>query len=488
MSSRYSSFNVEGQSQAVTPFKRFSRVSNYIASCFMCLFCVMNIVFLIIVLSKHSFTFHPKFTELMPFVDYIAVNLRTSPIMNIALADIYKNCPSDYTLLTLAAWPGTTTGCFCPNTGKIYSGQCVRADLKDCHVVNPVPIQLIDIWNTESYCIRRILHTNYSFKTYEANCPEGDVDCGEICVKEELFCPITSLSIVGSETVNSNDQEDETESIELTQGRTMIIDRSVANQTLYNIEISMNDKPCLQPGYLPVSSQDNYPLLNILNYQGCGQYGVDNSASIIETLSFSQVISENRLVDIQSLPLYMEQQGNSNTNLVLRPRISLSSRKECDVIDTQSLIQIREVVYTFKKWIIGGTLLPLLLVIIYGVYLAYLFFNEKRRKFAKKATTHWVSWLAFTACLISVLMYNQTLIAQNNSIETQKNFFIYIGAANCFEDPNISAALGTFEDYIPQGTVSFSKYADGMWWASVSFYVITIVLTMYRTIYENCLR
>ncbi len=64
-------------------------------------------------------------------LQYMWVNLNADPILEIQLADNGSSCPSDFTPLKLATWPGTVPGCLCDNS-DLLSSPCSQVGSEKC--------------------------------------------------------------------------------------------------------------------------------------------------------------------------------------------------------------------------------------------------------------------------------------------------------------------------------------------------------------------
>ena len=479
MATRYSSFDIETTLNIQGPTKKIVRVSNLITSCLMCLFCLVNIILLLIILTSHLSTVNKNVTELMPMVDYISNNLKSAPVMDIELAKNNK-CSSNETFTVLSTWPGTVKGCYCKATGVIYAGQCTKSDKAKCSEVNPTDPKAISVWNTDSYCLRRADSANYYIKPFEGNCSTKYNDCGMFCVKSEASCPITNLTIIEDNNAGENQ-----ESLSLTQGRVLVISRDKTALPIYNMEISFHDKPCLQPEHLPVGNITNYLLLNIDNLQGCGLYGVDYSGQIIETSKVSNVIKDNKLTNVENLPLYISTEGNSDVYLLTRPRLSLSSQNKCQILLVPDSSSVKLELFPFRSWVIASSIIPLIAMSIYAMYLAYISFDEIRRKYYRSKIKKLASWVIFTGCFLGMIAYNRILSEENAEIVEQQTIYSDIAASNCFEDVRISNALSEFAVSIPKGTENVMDYVSVMFWSSIFFYVSAILTVALSHIYQT---
>jgi len=482
MTTRYTSFDIETPHPVHSRYRTISKYSNPIVSCFMCLFSVVNFLMLLIILTRYTFSFDQDFSKLLPTIDYISENLDSPPITSIQKSTNLA-CPSGYTLQKLITWPGTIKGCYCPQRGSIYPGDCASGDSGVCQTVDPVEDKDLFIWNNDAYCVKR--SQKYLLKPYNQSCPSGYNDCQNFCVKQGESCPITSLRIIGQsgETANAN------ESITLSQNRALVINRNeVGLEPLYNLKISFYDMPCLQVDYLPTTNAQgtNYVLLNIPTYSGCGSFGFDNSTEILESINALTVFNQNKFTSIEKLPLYLEQQKEASAYLVTVPKVSIQRSQHCQDLAIQKDIDtIKDHIEAFQGWLIVGSVLGIVCMFVYWIYLVYLIANGGVRKFYLNLTRKVISWCVFSAAFALILIYNRLLAFHDQKIIDQKAYYAELGTSNCF-DTSLSAIFIEFSQHISTSTTEVMRYINTMFWSSLGFYIASALIIIFRIVYNTC--
>jgi len=481
MSSRYSAFEIEAPLSPQSPEHKvtaMSKISRIIAASLMCVFCIVNIVLLLLILTNHAFALTDEtFIKLMPIIDYITINLNTPSITQIARVDSGASCPPGFSPEKLTSWPGSLEGCFCPGKYQVSQGKCTAEDLNiGCYKVPSLDSQILWSWNHDDYCIKRL--KNHYIKPLKTSCSKNYIDCGRMCVQNTESCPITNLSLVETASIDQNNAA--IEKIDLSDGRSLIISRDLASQPIYTLETSFHDKPCLEPAYIPAIAEGNYPLLNIPTHTGCGEYGIDESSIVLESLNMTKLFEQNALTTVEKLPLYLERENTAEAYLVARPRFAVSTSDFCQSLDFRSLGILNDLIASFKKFVIGGTIFPLIAVIGFWVFLMYLLFDQGSRKFPKKATKKWVPWAIFSACFIILMIYCHSLSDENDEILNQQSFYAYLGSTNCFENQEISNALASFSKHIPTGASSIMGYGDTIFWVSIIFYFGAVAVKGYH--------
>ena len=467
MSGRYSAFEIESP---ISPkeTRDLSKSARLVVSSLMCLFCVANIILLLLILFNHSSsTNDDDFVKLMPIIDYITANLNTAPITQISITDSITNCPSDYVAQKLTAWPGSIEGCYCPEKSLILQGKCTSEKMREgCYRVPSLDSQILWLWNNDVYCIKRL--GNYYLKPVTESCSNDYLNCGRMCVHSQEACPITTLKIKDTDKINQNDTT--IEKVTLSDNKTLVISRELTSPPIYTLETSFHDKPCLEPAYIPAIKESNYPLLNIPSYSGCGEFGDDESSVILDNMDMNDLFKQNSLTSVENLPLYLTRESEAEAYLVARPRFALKKTSVCQSLDVRSISVLENLISSFKKFVIGGTIFPLIVVAGYSVFLMHLLSDQGSKKFPKRATKKWVPWAIFSACFIVLMIYCHSLSDENQDILDQKDFYAYIGSLDCFENDEISEALVTFSEHIPTDASNIMGYSDAIFWISIVLY------------------
>ncbi len=178
-------------------------------------------------------------------------------------------------------------------------------------------------------------------------------------------------------------------------------------------------------------------------------------------------VKQNSLTSVENLPLYLTQESQAEAYLVARPRLALKKTTVCQSLDVRSISVLEDLVASFKKFVIGGTIFPLIVVAGFSVFLMYLFFEHGSKKFPKRVTKKWVPWAVFAACFVILMIYCHSLSDENQDILDQKSFYADLGGLNCFENGEISEALVTFSEHIPIGASNILGYSGAIFWVSI---------------------
>ena len=248
---------------------------------------------LIIYTIYYATTIQGNYKNMIGVVDYISLNLRTSPIADIVITS--SNCPSEYEEKTLATWPGT-------NQGK-KSAETIKR------------------WYDVKFCIKR--YSKFEI-IYRYACGSGFKKCGNyLCVSSNENCPLTDITI----ELSKNDIEG-TMLVDFPGDRFLRLYRDEDSQPLVDIMISFRDLPCIDAS-ASVYRNNSYKLLNS-GESSCGKYGIDNESLIIDSLREEELYHYNGFLNkINDLPKYLETINNSKAHLVSRHRLSLKSYYEC---------------------------------------------------------------------------------------------------------------------------------------------------------------
>jgi len=249
-------------------------------------------------------------------LEFMSINLKADPIMDIKIIDKKSACPSGFEPLKLSTWPGTVAGCLCEN-GDLFSSPCDKAQSEKCHTVPGT--HAVDIYeiNNSIWCVKRAVPDQEYVK--KMDCPAGYKECyvGGCFVGD---CPLTK--------------------IEISSNGALVLAKTQGELPLVDIKATPNDVPCFNQDFSPNSPGENslYKLL-ITKENGCGKHGLDNiSSQKLNTKSIFDSYTQNSYrYSVMNLPYYEKYAKNTMSVMSWRTRIMTAKNDYCLTLDEKLL-------------------------------------------------------------------------------------------------------------------------------------------------------
>jgi len=384
-------------------------------------------------------------------IDYITTNLKTDPISELTLTD--DECPEGMEEHVLGHWAGTYEGCHIGD--KINNFPCASNIAGRIGEVIPEksPVDL-KFWGMRKFCIKRL--ADYQYVGPKTPCPKEYKECHEtLCIPKDEKCPITGLQT----SENQDPDNDKITSVQLSAGKYLWIERDDKKIPLYNVEISLNGKPCFSMGFNPYI-QSPYPLLKA-EFR-CGSYGRDESALILDTKEEEVLYKDNNInLMLADLPHYYDYIRNNVAHLVSRKRIELKNNEVCvDAAYNLKPILISPLITEVKDWSAG-----IILILLWEAFL-FLFslIAIINAVFFKGDAEFWhllnntVAGGLTLASLVTVLLVGGGLLSVSDLLKGNYEPFHTLVSKYCFVNHKYHEATEDFTNYskVIPGGISFT--------------------------------
>lgn len=195
-------------------------------------------------------------------------------------------------------------------------------------VGDPIPAHgalPINNWGSKKFCVKR----NSNFKYDVDSCPTGMKRCTKsLCVANAEFCPITELEITN--TYQTGGKTGDAISYQnFTNNRSLKVSRKTDGQPIIRIQATPNDVPCFYGGFIPARPNRDYHSL-IKGTYGCGQYGEDENAVILDEKTELDVYTSNGYGSIMNnISNYTSKIQYSKMVLSYTTRVELENKQVC---------------------------------------------------------------------------------------------------------------------------------------------------------------
>lgn len=246
-------------------------------------------------------------------LNYIHDNTHSKFMQNVVAIDPTDSCPTDYQPLSFGQYEGTVQGCVI--CGVLVTGGCgFSSSCGHQAEVEAFPSQEIYIWQNKKLCVQYFTDIFIG-----AVCPAGYDQCGTgICVPQGSLCPITGV----------------TTSLQFT--------RDTTSNPLVNLTIVSQTMPCLSLNQYP--TRKNFALDENPGV-GCGNYGTDPFAFLIQSANAQVILNQNGIWDqVSYVPGYQDFMKQITWNLVGRRLLDIQPRPECYELEFPELDDIDQAV------------------------------------------------------------------------------------------------------------------------------------------------
>ena len=410
-------------------------------------------------------------------LEYIAQNLNSNPIIDIALENFGAGCSSGYSPIMIKLWPGTDEGCAC--SLKHFHKSFCRGFEGSCRYVfsiSPIPVYK---WWTSSWCAKRIqLGTDY---LKLATCPQGFRQCSAgICVSNYLNCPLTSVAIT-STPVFGNSQK-------YGPSQYLTTYRVSGDAPLINIDVTENGIPCFSPDRTAKGPTKSYKLLNS-RPKGCGRYGFDSSNSfwIDQKTEFDLLNNNNFPLEVFQLPWYPDNLKSTLSYLSGRTRIRVNNKDFCQSMDHNV---VNDLTKTLKKLNVAINATSITAIAIHSILILLLSLiiccitcnHSYRGALRGRKSGAWVwTFLVFEFVEIVLYIIMVALIGVcHTKLSQHRDYFGQFIKENCFIELPSSLVIHDINMIIGDVTLRFLGLSIALLVIALSSFVFTIWLRSYR--------
>ena len=377
-------------------------------------------------------------------VSYLYGNLLIDPISDILIED-EKECPEDYQIMTLAKWPGTNSGCYCPGTDQVIADCDANTQHggQTCEPISEISSRDIFFWGKHTFCARYI---SKEYIVYEQECSEGSRNCGEHgCINNKFLCPITSVEYLAQAPATLTS---DSSSRQFGDG-VLMFGRSKEELPILNLQASQTDVPCLSVQHHPAKENFTYyPLLKTIP-AGCGKYGTASSSQILGRKPERDLLLDNGMTqvvqfELKSYEKYIE--GLENV-LVARQKVGVERNEFCRQINPENFQATREGVKSNLQTISS------LMLVIFGVALVEFSllccFWRKDVGFSLRKSGKNISFYVLIGLFVIVGGNCATYsfgIESHDQIRTHSDMLKEFSKASCFQGDKLVQALDEFND------------------------------------------
>ena len=463
----------------------FQATLAYFGCCCLYFFLLIAAILITILLIIH-FTNEPsEFLTAAGVAAYSTQNINTAPLQSIQIISANSICPDGYSLLQLAEWLGTESGCYCPITGSLDMGACNLIEEIVCNTINPVAISNLISWKGSNFCVTRTKNYQFIF----GGCPTGYIQCSQnICIpinNGNSKCPVTKIMIVSNnDTKFGNRKQDENDGYtveEMEDGQLLLYKNEKNTPPINNLDISVNGLPCLSLDNEPVNYQNPYSDYPLKTYKakGCGKYGPDYSSAVIDYDTEEDLLNANGIINTTSqLPLFQSSIQGNFALLTIRPRLQINQNHDCFNINFLQYANIDENLYAIYNTISVIALISVLLlccVTFFAIGLAFLFFltgmaEEVPRALVKSPLPFIIGFILSALFIGGVIVITNNRDSINNSIPTSKAIY----QNKCFENPFINMAFLDLSYGLPNSISANITIIESMMWFTI---IISLLLS-----------
>lgn len=276
-------------------------------------------------------------THSIGIVNYIRTNVKTPLISDIQIASSATDCKSGYEPMTLGQWPGTETGCYCErhpkNKKRTISSKLCTGELNTnfCHHVHSEPAKDLTSFQGNTFCAKYLEPSADYY--YASFCTYGYTSCRPyLCVRDSLSCPLISATY----SLNEPDALPANSTFIALNGGAgyLILQSGYSSTPLLDLHVEFNGAPCLSATQHPEKSDRYYyPLLKVTP-QGCGKYGIDETAHLLVSYSEEEMYKENGIPVDTKLELYEKYLKGTTAQLYARQRLEMRESSFWNLLNT----------------------------------------------------------------------------------------------------------------------------------------------------------
>ena len=492
-----------------------------LSGAFGCFFLVAApVLAVIILLQVHSISSYTS--QMTGVLSFVKRNLDTPPIVGIEVHPHDRMCSKGYTQLVLARWSGTQTGCYCANATAesnytLRPDECARSGLRyenpgtftqlqqgrpkknlagshnnvlaparypddgeaatmnmvqrtpqsKCQTIWSVSARNFTSWKDNAICVK-YLHQDGDV-LYKKNCPKNYRLCGDyLCINQRFNCPITSLDFTAKQP---HSLKENTTLIKFHNQQGYIVARSEYKEPyLLGLEVEIDGASCLSDTQYPKSKGRRYPLLKAIA-KGCGPYGRDRGAYVIDRVGQESFFEENGMSAVihdvlRGYPDYIE---HSDAVLVARQRTEIKRTDFCNSLNSGRFRDANTAMQSVNEVILACYIAILVLMVSIS---CFMFAMQKDRGFNLAYMGKNISWVLIAGALVIVAVNGKAFSLGNSRSQDLKeasSYFTTVQKHMCFEDSQIMHAIRHFTK-VPSKTVELFGFVE------VSFYVALICL------------
>jgi len=472
---RQSSFSLRNQQQ---PYKHQHRRYPAVLLCiFLSMYYLAVLGLLLALLVIHLTDNRYNLDATAGALQYLAVNVKSDPIIEITLTETTEECPSNFEPVVLGTWPDNRQGCYKLDDDVLVPALCDgMQDLDEQIDYYSLYKEDLYYWKGYQWCIKRA-QRNSDYVLASGGCPTNYKQCSPgICMENSLSCPVTSLSI-GSVSLNS-------EAIAYGSSNYLNIEREQGEQPLIDLAASVGGLPCFSLTSQPAVSEP-YVAIND-QPKGCLVYGIDQASFEIEIDNQLNFLEGNNITNkILKLPGYKE--GISEINVVLagRKRVQVKPTNLCLNMNTNKFensgtdsSKLRLAVSALTSislichFLIGMTLLNLLCGRLWVKNSLRELIWEKKNLY--KMILVWFIVLEVFALSLLTVFVN----AYRSRISNSESYFGDLLDMNCFgSDTQASELLGSYNEFVDNNVSNLVLYVWLCFGISFLFFC-TIIFTM----------
>lgn len=422
-------------------------------------FCLFTTVFLCIPLFLIEP--HPSYAGVSGIITQVVKRTCYSkPYESISIIPERQECPSGYEQLTLGTFRGTISGCYSNNI--LFASRC-NYFLEGQGVARIIE-RPFKVWRSRKFCGKLSAITSNSADIMRAEtCPSQMKACKRIgynlCIKANQSCPITSIKIVSaSEIANYTNLGFTKQQIDEDHFLVYENNENVTNP-ITGFNISLNDKPCLDPGLAPKRTQPNktsYPLMKAQEL-GCGSMGANNDTSFVDSLPERTVFEQNDLLpSVMSLPFFSEYMNGQEYKLFTISTAAVKDDPACNFCSkSEQLLLAAGRLSSYVKYY---NLYLVFLVLNLGLQMFMIFYNYRSYKISKYQPTvykgmFWRNMIFYAASVVFFAIQSYEIQQHYSTKSEDLEALQKLEKANCFQNPQIDKLLDLISNNVLENSV-----------------------------------
>ena len=437
--------------RAQAPVKRRRKIMvDLLTSMTYLTFCIFLMAYFVRTTREFLVPHVPQLIASIPIVDYFADALSSPLISDLQTIPTNESCPENYTRIPVGFWPGTSQGCFCPQTHAFISATTCDSPCQEVPITPRIPLY---VWKETYFCAK--YNSKYILSPARV-CLSSYKLCGVyMCIPESEDCPITEIRI---STGNIHGYE----SRKLANGELVLFKRNASSTShLRALTAHLNGRPCLNP----IRSQERngtrpYLLLDLLEI-GCDKYNIDNDTAIVDHNDELGFYSQNQLFEdvINRLPNFEEYAENQKMVLsaIFRPKLAtLTSRPQkigpCLTIDPHIIRSYNENIHAFAEGLDTyiSAFFPLAgaLITIGNFYAIYImmkitcYLSGSQGFFSKiEMILKWTTVFSTLGILVFYLTRARYLEHSAEKLIKLQDYFLEVSHKDCFFDHDLNLML-----------------------------------------------
>lgn len=303
-------------------------------------------------------------------------------------------------------------------------------------------------WKNNSICVRRYnKDAGLVWVGENDTCATNHTRCAGICVPQPLKCPVTGFDFNQTQyhnTVHNN----------------ITILRIAGDAPLLKIEATIDEKPCLSNGHEPRSRHHYHPLLTETP-QGCGKYGHDHSAHVVDHEWVDEILIDNGLGEaIHNVPGYKNYTRGQDVLLIARHRLGLTQNDFCLRHDTANFGKANAVIGSTGV-VIGFIAAALALGLGAAGLTAWYVYNAYKRDLTLYETAltllNWRILTSATATIGALAVAYASSKALAKKLQSEVDYFGALRDNDCFNDSRVDHAISEFGDFPSRADAFFGK-------------------------------